>query len=266
MRSHIERCAENTDSDDDFEPVGIRFRVPGTREVGESSRARSPIYISDSNSESDNLSSTKIDVLLEMFPNFSHAQIETVSDLVRRKMDTVCTILLDLSSKSLLRVFRSAKLCTGISHVTIDPKNLLADGLKLYKSPDFDPSLPLEVSYVDQPAIDMGGVRRQFYSTFIKELATQMHLFEGDYEQGRLLPSVNHEAIISGTFKLFGKVIVHSVLMDGPGFPCFPPAIYRYMAGVNMEQVLPYLSADYLPGDIRYVIDQVRYNNNIVTT
>ena len=279
MRSHIARCNELS-SDDDFEPVTVRFRVPGS-ERGESSasraqmpsinqseethRSRSPITVrSDSVSETDPKYKSKMGVLCDMFPKFSLAQVETVWDLVNKKVDRVCTVLLNLNSQVLLRVLRAVKMSTRIAQITINPNNILADELRVYKHTDFDPSIPIEVSFVRQPAIDLGGVRRQFFSSFIKELATQLHLFEGEYEQGRLLPSRNHEAIISGTFKMFGKVIVHSVLMEGPGFPCFPPAVYRYITGANMEQLLPYLCTEYLTADIRHVIDKVRYCNTFI--
>ena len=123
---------------------------------------------------------------------------------------------------------------TRIAQITINLNNVGANGLRVYKRTDFDPSIPIEVNFVRQPAIDLSGVRRKISSSFIKELVTQLHLFEGEYEQDRLLPSMNHKAIISGTFEMFGKVMVHSVLMEGPGFPCFPSALYRYMTRANM--------------------------------
>jgi hypothetical protein len=58
-----------------------------------------------------------------------------------------------------------------------------------------------------------------------------LYLFEGDYTNGWLLPAINHDAILSGQFKMLGRIILHSVLMDGPGFPLFPLPLYKYLVG-----------------------------------
>ena len=63
-----------------------------------------------------------------------------------------------------------------------------------------------------------------FFNIVIEGLAKNeiLRLFEGDLESGHLLPAVNHDAIICGHFKLAGRIILHSILMEGPGFPFFP--------------------------------------------
>ena len=59
------------------------------------------------------------------------------------------------------------------------------------------PASPPRISYEDQPAIDNGGVLRQFYSDLIEGLAggKLMLLFEGD--SNRKVPSYQPQAVMS---------------------------------------------------------------------
>ena len=82
-------------------------------------------------------------------------------------------------------------------------------------------------------------------------------LFEGNYECGNLLPYVNHDAIISGVFKMVGRIILHSILMEGPGFPFLPLPVYQYMVTGCIDSALPHLNVSNLPPRARVVVDQV---------
>ena len=42
-----------------------------------------------------------------------------------------------------------------------------------------------------------------------------------------LLPAIDHNAILSGQFKMLGRIILHSILMEGPGFPVLPLPIFH---------------------------------------
>ena len=85
-----------------------------------------------------------------------------------------------------------------------------------------------------------------------------MQLFEGDYDSGYLLPAINHDAILCGHFKMLGRIIVHSVLLEGPGFPLFPLPIYNYIVEGTVEAALPYMEVCYLPPRVRVIVNQVR--------
>ena len=67
-------------------------------------------------------------------------------------------------------------------------------------------------------AIDLGGPRRQFFNIVFEGLAKNevLRLFQGDLDKGHLLPTINHDAIICGQFKLAGRMILHSILNEGP--------------------------------------------------
>lgn len=66
----------------------------------------------------------------------------------------------------------------------------------------FDASCPLRITYQGQPAIDSGGVMRQFYSDLFEGLVEGklMVLFEG--ENAHKEPSYQPQAVMSGMFEM----------------------------------------------------------------
>ena len=71
--------------------------------------------------------------------------------------------------------------------------DILTDALAYYESPAFDPARSLRVSYSNQPAIDTGGVLRQFFTTVKEKFINggMFKMFEGPQE--RLLFKTNSE-------------------------------------------------------------------------
>ena len=100
---------------------------------------------------------------------------------------------------------------------------------------------------------DHGG---NFFNVLIdgfKENRTLL-LFEGeDY----LLPCINHNAIIAGHYRMVGRMILHSILNEGPAFPFFPPQVYYYLVTGTIESALPHMDISHLPTRIRVLVDEV---------
>ena len=84
-----------------------------------------------------------------------------------------------------------------------------------------------------------------------------IYLFEGDYNSGYLLPAINHDAVIGGHFKILGRIILHSILLDRPGLPLFPLPVYLYIVHGTIDSALPYMDVTYLPPKVRVITDQV---------
>ena len=63
-------------------------------------------------------------------------------------------------------VYKLGKKLTGKTQklITVDHDDLISDAIAYYKSSQFDASCPLKTKFSGQPAIDGGGVLRQFYS------------------------------------------------------------------------------------------------------
>ena len=56
---------------------------------------------------------------------------------------------------------------------------------------------------------------------------------------------------------ILGKIVVHSVLQDGPSFPFFPPAIFHYIVGKNIDAAIEYLTVASLPLDVKLLVNEV---------
>ena len=99
-----------------------------------------------------------------------------------------------------------------------------------YKSIQFDACCPLRIAYQGQPATDSGGVLRQFYSDLFEGLVDGklMLLFEG--ENASKVPSYQPQVVMSGMFEMVGKMIAHSLVQGGPGFPCLALPCYYYLS------------------------------------
>ena len=52
---------------------------------------------------------------------------------------------------------------------TVDADDLFNDAIAFYKNSEFDPEQPVRVTFGNQPAIDGGGVLRQFYTDLFGE-------------------------------------------------------------------------------------------------
>ena len=109
---------------------------------------------------------------------------------------------------------------------------LLLTFSSIIKSSSFDPKIPIKVQLRGQPAIDSGGVLRQAFNTIFATLANNeflgLRLFSGPFFQ--LTPVYSSECILTGVYEIIGRMISHSMVQDGPGFPYFAPAVYIYIS------------------------------------
>lgn len=149
---------------------------------------------------------------------------------------------------SLAEVLQSLadKVITGPEiKITIDPDDLIADTIAFYKnSTAFDASKRVRVQYKSQPAVDTGGIRREFFNDATKAIATfpAFKLLEGS--DHRKLPAYNSTSIHSGLMEVLGRLIGHGILQSFIGFPCFAPPVYWYIATGDVHKALCYVTVD----------------------
>lgn len=105
--------------------------------------------------------------------------------------------------------------------LVLDPDDIWQDILEYYKSPRVDTRKQLCIKINNMPAIDMGGVRRQVYSTVFNDFHHNKYikLFTGLSHS--VSPVCTAEARSTGLFKVLGTMVGHSVCQDGIGFPFF---------------------------------------------
>ena len=129
----------------------------------------------------------------------------------------------------------------------MDPDNLVSDAISFYKGTKFQPCQPIRVAFIRHPAIDSGGVKRQFYTDLFIQLVTtnQFKLFQGS--TNRLLFYYDQTALNCGLFKMLGKMVAHSICQGCPGFPYLAPAMYYYVATGEINQASAYASIADIP-------------------
>ena len=78
----------------------------------------------------------------------------------------------------------------------VDEDDLFDDTLMFYKAVAFDPTRPLHISLLNQPALDTGGIRRQFFTDILDQFASRdpHSMFQGN--KHRLRPAVLPETVI----------------------------------------------------------------------
>ena len=121
------------------------------------------------------------------------------------------------------------------------------------------------MQYKNEPGMDAGGVRRQFFSDLLNEFAysDKLGLFEGP--PIRLRPTYNPQAVITGLMRLLGRIIAHSIVLEGIGFCFLSPAFYWYLVSgqkADMEQLHPLISTtEDLDIGVQTVLDMVSSHN-----
>ena len=122
--------------------------------------------------------------------------------------------------------------------VKVEQEDIVMDMYSFYKSPDFDPATPIFVYLKGQPAIDTGGVLRQVFSDVFHGIAHNegiKHVFTGNEQK---VPVFSNELVVNGLFEVLGKMIAHSLIQGGPGFPYLSPPIYWYLATGDLQIAL----------------------------
>ena len=124
-------------------------------------------------------------------------------------------------------------------------KNMSQEGVKVkleedilnyasahYKRPEFDVK-KLRNQFKGQPAVDTGGVTREFYTKLFQVIG-KMFLQGGKYKS----PMYSADIVASRLTRYFGTVIVHIILQGGPGFPVSSPSVYYYIPSGNIDAAM----------------------------
>lgn len=114
---------------------------------------------------------------------------------------------------------------------------IVEDCFSFYKSENFKPDHPIRVVFDGSPAVDAGGLFRQFYSSFFAEITNEndssVKLFEGSAPF--FLPISTAETCLSEIFCSVGKIIAHNICQGGEGFPALAPTVYQYLVTGNIK-------------------------------
>ena len=137
--------------------------------------------------------------------------------------------------------------------VKIEEEDILNDALAHDKSPEFDVKKKLRIQFKGQPAVDTGGVTREFY-TKLFQVICKMFFQGGKYKS----PVYSADIVASGLMRYFGTMIVHSVLQGGPGFPVLSPSVYCYIASGNIDAAMAKMNYGDCSEPVKHFIDKVQ--------
>ena len=211
--------------------------------------------------EVDNISDTT--KLEEMFPNMTNKQLMYVYNLSGSSFSKAVECLLEGPSlESICSLVTSQMSLDTSPRIRLDKDDDDEDwteaALAFYKQGKFDKSSGLRICIRGQPAIDAGGVRRQFFAVVFSQLARTdagFSLFEGF--PLRLRPVFKASVLSSGMLATLGTMIAHSILLDSQGFPYLAEYCYYYIAGCY-DQAVTCVSIDDIGANVQYVLDKVQ--------
>ena len=129
--------------------------------------------------------------------------------------------------------------------ITIDRDDLITDTITFSKNATaFHASKRIKVQYKSQPAVDTGGIRREFFNDATKAIATfpAFKLLEGS--DHRKLPAYNSTSVHSGLMEVLGRLIGHGILQSFIRCPCFAPPVDWYIATGDAHKALCYVTVD----------------------
>ena len=103
---------------------------------------------------------------------------------------------------------------------------LFSDALRQFSKSSFDVSKMLKVRFVEEEAVDTGGLRREFFHLLIRE-TFRSSLFQG--YPNYTVPVHNVEALASNKFFMIGKMLATCIVQGGEAPVCFSEAVADYL-------------------------------------
>ncbi len=223
--------------------------------TADSSESLSPISQTyDIDHEQDFMSATD---LYGMFSNYPEDTVDCVVETVGGDTSKAFRILLGgVTTPNILTEVSRSQIIGQRKTLVVSEDNFLSDTVAYYKSPSLDMSRPVSVVYEGMPGVDIGGVRRQLFTDVLKALKEQVPMFEGP--EYRLLPIYSTSTQTSELHTILGRVIVHSLLLGGPGFPFLAPSVYWYVVSGSSEVAMEHITVADMTPPVAEVINKVR--------
>ena len=105
------------------------------------------------------------------------------------------------------------------SHIWDDSVRLFTRGIATNKQ--------FKVTFLGEPAVDVGGPRREYFTLLLKAAANNNGLFEGPLEHR--IPVHNMSALMEKTYFSVGRMFAASVLQGGPAPTFLAESIADYL-------------------------------------
>lgn len=125
--------------------------------------------------------------------------------------------------------------------VNICRSHLLQDSIAAFSRLSFDPASKLKIRFIGEPAVDYGGLMREFFRLIPQALYMAGSLFR--VTQHGILPAHNISALSKMTFKFCGKILAVGIVHGAQSPACFTPEtahllVYGTPAKSNVAETL----------------------------
>ena len=202
--------------------------------------------------------------LAEVFPTITPEQVKFAYSLPKcNKFNSAVDCFTEGPSLESLRALLAMQLVLPLSEspyirvdVDADDEEMVGAALAYYKHGHFNKEAPVRISMRRQPGIDTGGLRRQFFSVVLGDIALShsLQVFEGPIQ--KLRPSYRASILSSGLLSTVGTMIGHSFVMDGYGFPYLSEYCFYYLAG-NADKALTSITLDDVGEQVKLLVTEV---------
>lgn len=161
---------------------------------------------------------------------------------------------------TLKKLRNGMKSFVSAERIKVDEEDVAIDMLQYNKSNEFDPKIQLVMRFRGQPGVDSGGLLRQAFTSAFEAIAQNqvpgLKLFTGP--PNRLTPMYSSGNLLSSIFETLGKMIGHSLIQQGTGFPYLAPAIYCYIATGDLNEAISRASCmDLMDVELLTILDKV---------
>ncbi|XP_076858389.1 uncharacterized protein LOC143512215 isoform X2 [Brachyhypopomus gauderio] len=113
--------------------------------------------------------------------------------------------------------------------------NLLQRGLTLWqRQKHSSPVNPLKVTFIGEPGVDTGALRKEFLTEMISGIKTR--LFEGEDGKGKM-PKYSLNDLDSGLFRVAGELFAASLAQGGPAPKFLQEWCYNFLLTGNLDNI-----------------------------
>ena len=120
--------------------------------------------------------------------------------------------------------------------VIVRRSNIVDCSINQFHRANFNLEKPFRVRFIGEPAVDIGGPKRELFRLFLQGMAREPSLFQSTQEG--LLPAHNITALTRGDFRIVGTILAPVSSLVGLPLMCFVPAIADMVTYGELKSLL----------------------------
>ncbi|XP_052066002.1 uncharacterized protein LOC127705688 isoform X2 [Mytilus californianus] len=128
---------------------------------------------------------------------------------------------------------------------------VLVDSITIIRFSGDDLHSPLSIKFVDEEGVDLGGLRREFWSLLLHNISHSCYVTG---KPGRQTFQSNYLEKKKKTFFHLGQLIALSIIQDGPGLPIFSDIVTDYIINGQTSVINP----DDLPDGLKDALEKMQ--------